>query len=92
MHVIEEDLVLHYYGELTPRRGPGDAPGSVTVPAAFRRLQRVLMSVDDAAVRPRAAGTQRTVGAARAEPAAASGDGSLASRALAPGVGSGGGV
>jgi hypothetical protein len=53
MHVIEEDLVLHYYGELP-------AADETRVSAhlgechechdAFRRLQQVLMSVDEAAL------------------------------------------
>jgi hypothetical protein len=53
MHVIEDDLVLHYYGELGAddearvSRHVGDCR---ECHAAYRRLQQVLMSVDDAAV------------------------------------------
>src|SRR4029453_15481384 len=51
--VIEDDLVLHYYGELGAddearvSRHVGDCR---ECHAAYRRLQQVLMSVDDAAV------------------------------------------
>jgi hypothetical protein len=53
MHVIEDDLVLHYYGEL-----PSPDEGRVSAHladcrechAAYRRLQQVLMSVDDKAL------------------------------------------
>jgi len=55
MHVEDDDLVLHYYGEL----GAADE-ARVTAHlgecrechAAFRRLQQVLMSVDESALAP----------------------------------------
>jgi len=53
MHVIEDDLILHYYGELA---GADEARVSAHVGecrechGAYRRLQQVLMSVDDAAL------------------------------------------
>ena len=88
MHVIEEDLVLHYYGELTPAD-----EGRVTAHlgechechAVFRRLQQVLMSVDDAAVAAPELpdGFERTVWA-RLEPSLQRRNGGWFSRLLAP--------
>jgi len=53
MHVNEDDLVLHYYGELTPAdeaRVAGHVGECRECHAAFRRLQQVLMSVDESAL------------------------------------------
>ncbi len=53
MHVNEDDLVLHYYGELTPAdeaRVAGHVGECHECHAAFRRLQQVLMSVDESAL------------------------------------------
>jgi hypothetical protein len=53
MHASEEDLVLHYYGELT---AADDARTSAHIGEcqachqAYRRLQQVLVTVDEAAV------------------------------------------
>jgi hypothetical protein len=72
MHVPEDDLVLHYYGELTAQ---DEARVSLHLGecgachSEYRRLQQVLMSVDDAAlgVPELADGFERTVWA-RLEP------------------------
>ncbi|MEO7271820.1 MAG: hypothetical protein ABI211_07405 [Vicinamibacterales bacterium] len=53
MHVNEDDLVLHYYGELTPAdeaRVAGHIGACRECHGAFRRLQQVLMSIDDSAL------------------------------------------
>ena len=53
MHVPEEDLVLHYYGELAPQdegRVSAHIAECHDCHAAYRRLQQVLMSVDDTAL------------------------------------------
>src|SRR4029453_13247276 len=84
--VIEDDLVLHYYGELGAddearvSRHVGDCR---ECHAAYRRLQQVLMSVDDAAggVPEPAYGFERTVWA-RLEPALQRGRGGWLSRLL----------
>lgn len=53
MHVNEDDLVLHYYGELTAAdegRVAAHVGGCRECHDAFRRLQQVLMSVDESAL------------------------------------------
>ena len=53
MHVPEDDLVLHYYGELAPQdesRVSAHIAECHDCHAAYRRLQQVLMSVDDTAL------------------------------------------
>jgi hypothetical protein len=53
MHAIEEDLVLHYYGELPAAdeaRVSAHLGECSECHVAFRRLQRVLMSVDESAL------------------------------------------
>ena len=76
MHVPEDDLVLHYYGELAPQdegRVSAHIAECHDCHAAYRRLQQVLMSVDDAAlgVPELPEGFERVgVGSARAESAA----------------------
>jgi len=86
MHVPEEDLVLHYYGELAPQD-----EGRVSVHiaechnchAAYRRLQQVLMAVDDRAlgVPELPEGFERVVWA-RLEPSLERGRGGWLSRLL----------
>src|SRR5262245_37553946 len=51
MHVLEDDLVLHYYGELASQdevRVSAHLAECRECHAAYRRLQQVLMSVNDA--------------------------------------------
>jgi hypothetical protein len=53
MHVTEEDLVLHYYGELAGSDEPRVAAHLQHCPdchGAYRRLQQVLLSVTEASV------------------------------------------
>ena len=53
MHVPEDDLVLHYYGELASQdesRVSAHIAECHDCHAAYRRLQQVLMSVDDTAL------------------------------------------
>ena len=53
MHATEEDLVLHYYGELTAAdeaRTSAHIGGCQDCHRAYRRLQQVLVAVDEAAV------------------------------------------
>jgi hypothetical protein len=53
MHVAEDDLVLHYYGELASQdegRVSGHIAECRECHGAYRRLQQVLMSVDDKAL------------------------------------------
>ena len=53
MHILEDDLVLHYYGELAPQdegRVSAHIAECHDCHAAYRRLQQVLMSVDDTAL------------------------------------------
>ncbi len=53
MHVPEDDLVLHYYGELASQdegRVSAHIEECRECHAAYRRLQQILMSVDDKAL------------------------------------------
>src|SRR5262245_38105878 len=53
MHVIEDDLVLHYYGELTSQdegRVSAHLAECRECHGAYRRLQQMLMTVDDKAL------------------------------------------
>jgi len=55
MHVEDDDLVLHYYGELAAAdeaRVAAHVGECRDCHAAFRRLQQVLMSVDESALAP----------------------------------------
>jgi len=55
MHVNEDDLVLHYYGELAPgdeTRVAAHVRDCRECHAAFRRLQQVLTSIDESALAP----------------------------------------
>ena len=55
MHVEDDDLVLHYYGELgaaDEARVAAHVGECRDCHAAFRRLQQVLMSVDESALAP----------------------------------------
>jgi len=86
MHVPEEDLVLHYYGELAPQdegRVSAHIAECHDCHAAYRRLQQVLMSVDDTAlgVPELPEGFERVVWA-RLEPSLERGRGGWLSRLL----------
>jgi hypothetical protein len=53
MHLTEDDLVLHYYGEMSDAdeaRAGGHLSGCAECHAEFRRIQRVLAVVDEAAL------------------------------------------
>ena len=84
MHVPEDDLVLHYYGELASQdesRVSEHIAECHDCHAAYRRLQQVLMSVDDTAlgVPELPEGFERTVWA-RLEPSLHRGHGGWLSR------------
>lgn len=55
MHPLEDDLVLHYYGEAADARVQAHLDGCEECRAEFRNLQRVLNVVDGYAVPERAA-------------------------------------
>jgi hypothetical protein len=86
MHLHEDDLVLHYYGELAAAdedRVSAHIAECRECHGAYRRLQQVLMSVDDAAlgVPELPDGFERTVWA-RLEPSLHRGRGGWLSRLI----------
>lgn len=70
MHISEDDLILHYYGEMNPAakaRATSHLGQCPTCHAAFSRLQRVLAAVDGVPALELPEGYERTVWA-RLEP------------------------